>query len=706
MGPRSVVVGCGELIYDHVFLQSARSLIYHGSRGGGSVFNLLANVAHWGGNARAIGVAGCDALGDAARDELRLLGVETAQIISLAGRRTRIIFETLVTGDNFQPWKEYHTFGAECLVCGSKPTKAWEERIARFSGELTISSETDSDTRFVCFDKLTQARTRAALKCIGSKVTTVVDLGRLGYLRYFPAAQVVAALAAFQIVFMPTAVARSLSNRLGIDVCDVFRVGPRRLMLISEGPAGVSVYDNRNPRSPFTLPGVSHARVVDEAGAGDTFLARTVWGIARRSREGDLSDLSPDQIEAILTDAIGSLEKTLMSYGARGHITPEAEGISPIPRSWRGLPVGEIRQLITREEPCPFCGMKQVPSRSLKHQPSSKPGAKVYVNLLLGRVLFALERKDAIEQCRTLLQAKGTAYAIGTGGSFTVATFVSNVLNTKTDIFTQPIRPFDYIRLGRKTDYVFVVTYSGSTEDCAEAVAHAKELGACHIVLMTGVADPRLRSTLRGDDDILISLGRESRERGFVSIAATVAPCALWVAANAGIPEMASLAARIAASANWGKIDAISSALGKQIHEGGRLAVFGGGLAWPGMIDLESKFVEGGIGTVQLHEVKDFSHGRFISLLNEPENEKTPVLLLSVGPQTRYENYLLSKIEGERRVECLSSDADGIVGSLELLIWLQYLAQRFGAEVGKDISRPDAIPPTGLSLYHWNGGLK
>jgi len=56
------IVGCGELIYDHVFIASPRSLTYYGSRGGGSVFNLLANIAVLGGKASAVGVAGSDTL--------------------------------------------------------------------------------------------------------------------------------------------------------------------------------------------------------------------------------------------------------------------------------------------------------------------------------------------------------------------------------------------------------------------------------------------------------------------------------------------------------------------------------------------------------------------------------------------------------------------------------------------------------------------
>ena len=286
-----------------------------------------------------------------------------------------------------------------------------------------------------------------------------------------------------------------------------------------------------------------------------------------------------------------------------------------------------------------------------------------------------------------------------------MAAFLANVLNTHGGLFTQAIRPFDYIRSGRQTDYIFAITYSGSTEDCAEAISHARDVNARHVVLVTGAAEPKLRTMLR-ERDTVISLGRETRERGFISMAATVAPCALWTAAAIGIPEMVRFAARVERGAVRSRISEIAANLIAPMETCGRIAVFGGGLAWPAMIDLESKFVEGGVGTLQLHEVKDFSHGRFISLSNEPQDKKTPILMLSIGKQTPYEEYLASKFEGQRRVEYLSTEADGLLGSLELLIWVQYRAQEIGAALGRDISRPSNIPSSGLSLYRWNKGLK
>jgi hypothetical protein len=44
-------------------------------------------------------------------------------------------------------------------------------------------------------------------------------------------------------------------------------------------------------------------------------------------------------------------------------------------------------------------------------------------------MLFATEKRQEIEKCRTILKEKGTAYVVGSGGSFTAATFLSILMN-------------------------------------------------------------------------------------------------------------------------------------------------------------------------------------------------------------------------------------------------------------------------------------
>jgi fructoselysine-6-P-deglycase FrlB-like protein len=373
-----------------------------------------------------------------------------------------------------------------------------------------------------------------------------------------------------------------------------------------------------------------------------------------------------------------------------------------------------IRSLLEPDKPCPFCGWEEH-AGELHHRihvTTKRVGAKTNVGWLLRRTFLAIERKEALQSCRTILQsASGNAFAVGTGGSFPVAVFLSHLFAEYGRLFVQPVRPFDYLRSRASVSHVFVVSYSGSTADCGEVICDAKARGVKSIILVTRASKPKLGELLdTAADDVVVSYGRKMpggdgvpMERGFVSISGTVTPCALWTAAAVGSFAMAQLARELDSMDDEklrSAAERMASALKANPHQ--PIPVFGGGFAWPAMFDIESKFVEGGLGNVQFHEVKDFSHGRFISVMSTCR-ESTALFLL-VGNPHPYEMLLLESLP-RNRVITIQSHQNGIVGALELLIRVQFFIQLCGEKLGKDISRPTHLPREGLRLYHWNQGL-
>ncbi|MDO9532956.1 MAG: hypothetical protein Q7O12_12610, partial [Deltaproteobacteria bacterium] len=346
-----------------------------------------------------------------------------------------------------------------------------------------------------------------------------------------------------------------------------------------------------------------------------------------------------------------------------------------------------------------------------------KTGIKRNVGpLLLKRMFFVTERLDAITKCQNLLESEGTAYVIGTGGSYPVAAFISIVLNRHGKLFSQPMHPFNYIRIGSLSNYVIVVSYSGSTPDCGAVIRKALSMGVRNVVLLTGSGNPKLKNLLQQNDNNVISYRTPVRsakditieppkERGFISFAGTVSPCTLWVSAVVGSVEMANLAGELNEFYNMADPIPNIAELGKLIKEkpGETVSVLGGGFAWPAMLDIESKFVEGDLGNVMLHEVKDFSHGRFMSLLGN--DNKSPIIVLGVGPWHEYEQLVLKTVEQGRLIISIRSIFNDILGSLELLVKVQFFARWLGEYFNKDISRPKP-PRAGIKLYKWKGQLE
>jgi fructoselysine-6-P-deglycase FrlB-like protein len=321
-------------------------------------------------------------------------------------------------------------------------------------------------------------------------------------------------------------------------------------------------------------------------------------------------------------------------------------------------------------------------------------------------MLFVAERQPAVNECRRLLDASGTAYVVGSGGSFPVALFVASAL-TRAGWFAQPVRPFDYIRLAGEASVVVVITYSGRTSDAGEVIDHAHAIGS-RVVLLTSNARAPLKQKLT-DEDTLIAYGAPDGplERGFVSILGTVAPCALWVAASEGLEGLSVLAASLdgLVESDGRRADVVGGAL----RSDPSIALIGGGLAWPAIADLESKFVEARVADVQVHEAKDFSHGRFTSLLGSAEGLLKPTVVFGVGAEHPYEAVLRKVLRDQRGDETpsvsLRARGNSLTAALELLVRVQFFAQRAAAVAGVDISRPADIPEKGLALYLYEGKL-
>src|SRR3954454_2807335 len=112
------VLGYGELIWDYVFTRdTSGEYTLAASGGGGSVWNVLANIAAGNRLAVAVGTGGDDPLGTAARDELAATGVRMQGLRLVPKRATRPIFERLDSPVS-------QRFGTRCLVCNRVPPES------------------------------------------------------------------------------------------------------------------------------------------------------------------------------------------------------------------------------------------------------------------------------------------------------------------------------------------------------------------------------------------------------------------------------------------------------------------------------------------------------------------------------------------------------------------------------------------------------
>lgn len=690
---QGLTLGLGDLFIDHLFVREGLGgLRYVGSRGGGTVSNVVANVAHAGFPATFFGAAGGDVWGERARDELALLGADVSAVRLLPGRLTRAIFHIVTASRDQMHGGVSHVFRTTCPVCRrTQPTA----RLARATASH-FESAASLRPRCVVVDTLARDRVAAADEVRSQGGLAILDIGRAAYLRRVPVTRLLDPLRAFDIVFAPADVVRSLARRLELTEKALAEEGPHRALVASDGDRGLTLIPSSRAKT-LHISAPQGVSVRDSTGAGDALiaaLASQVSGLVR-------GEVSTRQFESMLRHGVEVLLPVLGEIGARGHL-PGLLTANPL-SGFAGKSVEAVAAATADSSLCPFC-LTRPDGADPTSAPRRSPRQSAQRNLavLERRAFFAAERAAPVARCKAFLdRASGSVFVVGTGGSYPVAAFISDVLNAESGVFAQPIRPLDYIRLAKPADHVVAVSYSGRTADCGEAIRVAQRVGVPHVALVTAALRPRLGALLRRGKDELISYGGRGQrlERGFVSIAGTVTPCAVWTAAAEGRKQFAGLARSIRSTGD--ESAALIEAVAEVASGGTGLLVFGGGRAWPAMLDIESKFAEGGLGPALIHESKDFSHGRFMSVLSRDAKPPTAALLLTVGQPLDYEHALVEALATRLEVHVLSSEHVGTLGALELLLRVQEIVQRIGQRMRRDISRPGRIPSAGLRLYHW-----
>jgi len=700
------VLGIGELVVDYIYkgTQSLDDAMLVHRSGGGTVWNILSNLSAMGDICYAAGVGGNDDDGYLAISDLKAMGVDCSNIKLLPHRQTRRIhhispFNKLFVGD------DDHRMGMSCPVCGHVPLM---KNLAVLNKSRQITNEFEHFD-IVFFDSLNKAKICLAKEFRRHGHFLIIDIGRIGHFRYRPVLDVIEDLRLFDIVVLPSKVLSFLGKRLfGSSMVleeeqELIRILNVNAVIVTRGSYGARFYSWYKGRLTFFNIRAEEpkASVIDPSGAGDTFVAAFTHCL----NKSQLNRLRNRQIQAEefrvnLRFAARKAAEAVVILGARGHLsrTKKAVYSKKIERI-KHLKISELQRMLNEVVTCPLCGVR-IDLYSKRGQKRLVKGvASRNARLLRERLMFAANYPNINKFTAILNELSGIGYAIGTGGSFSVAHFVADALSLDSNRFVYPMRPFDFIRKGQVCDFLLVFSYSGSTSDCAKAINHAKEIKIPKIVLITGTKRPKLGSLLRDKWDKVLSYAEGARERGFVSIAGTVTPCALIAMSIANKKSVISWQEMLSKMYESAKdVEKFSNIIYEQIASNGFLDVFGGGLSWPAMLDLESKFIEAGLGRLTLHEVKDFSHGRFVTSLG---HKQRAFLLFSSGAITEYEKLLINILENYGTVVHVHSEQKGILASLELLLKEQFLVVNIGKMLGLDISKP-SIPRRALELYRWD----
>ena len=306
----------------------------------------------------------------------------------------------------------------------------------------------------------------------------------------------------------------------------------------------------------------------------------------------------------------------------------------------------------------------------------------------------------------SLSELRGEGYTIGTGGSYVVAHYFSLLLSFHLNNLVVPIYPFDYNRIGINTKWVLFISSSGSTPDILSSYRHSGELEVDKKIFITRFDQDVLKSLQNLPAPKILTTNIDG-EKGFLSVSGILIPCflaysafieAIWNDDN-GYSFFLRMYSRTLERINsiFGKLE---SRLPKKF-KGHNILILGGGFAWPATLNLESKMTESGIGNPEISEMKNYSHGRFMSSIDKSKTDQINLIIICGMPDDKpYRDYLLERLPKEIPICELVSEGTGPEGGLELMLMSEQLMRLISEREGVDISKQE-VPKKGLELYKY-----
>lgn len=310
-------------------------------------------------------------------------------------------------------------------------------------------------------------------------------------------------------------------------------------------------------------------------------------------------------------------------------------------------------------------------------------------------MVYDWSSKTSIDELSGFLKksAKLPLYAIGSGGSFSATTFIS-LLHQHSGTISRCFTPFEFLEFNNidRNCSILIITAGGNNKDILSAFEKAVRLNPKVLGILCASVDNKLTQKASETPNVFThAVELPTGKDGFLATNSLIATL-IWIARAYiesfslpyVIPKFSRLNTMIQTEFekfqnkqtvvllydNWGKIAAI---------------------------DAESKLVEAGLVNVQMADYRNFAHGRHNWL--DKNKEKTGLLALITPHCELLATKTLKLIPDYIPITSLSTNFDGPIASIALLIQVLYLVQFFGTARKIDPGRP-GVANFGSKIYH------
>ena len=322
------------------------------------------------------------------------------------------------------------------------------------------------------------------------------------------------------------------------------------------------------------------------------------------------------------------------------------------------------------------------------------------------------EKSEAgLELLKDLEDNKNQKYiCIGSGGSSIPSEYTKTIINNTFGVDIQTMFPKEYLETNTEKymEHLNLIcfSYSGSSPEIVQLLNG--KYNKTYIVTKANEEDLKI-SLEESNVDIskirIISYNNQStKERGFLSIEGIIVPSLIihMLIKNIKKEEMLKVF-KEQLEKQREKVEKYFKENNEQLKRAFKknniIDIYYDNYTKPIMCDLESKIVETGIFRCTIHEKKNFSHGRFITLEKYPSDVQ---IYLKLKRDTRYDDELLKYLKiYSKNLIILEADEENNNGILELLIYSQLFIYEISKLLKKDLSNPDYSEDS-MKIYRYN----
>ncbi len=647
------ILGVGEMVLDIICVNGK---IYN-YIGGGSVFNVLANLSHTDHKLIAYGSVGSDKGATHALNSLDELGVDT-RLLNIRKASGRKVYQNTIIENNA------HIKNDGKVTCPNCKIDLWNSSL-KLKNNISDDLQ-DKKIDIAVFDSI-RKDTLDIAKTLKSKETKLfLDIGLVGNMRYMNIEKIKEHLKLpFDVIQINGKVASYIKTRLSLNNDEqLFTFLNIELLVITRREKGSTIVYRTKNDIKTALISFEISNIKDTTGAGDAFFASVILTYINSNNDINkfLVELQKTA-QLLVTDALNHI-------GARGHLDKTI-----------------INDLFTNiNDVCQLCGS----STDKKKRVISSKKFKMQTTIdSIGKRLEDSKGSDFEDKLLSIIDdIKGNVLIVGTGASYTTSLFIKECLNKYNNkLRASAIKPRDIFNENLSNiNYIFLCSYSGNSPDILIIRDYIKNINPkIKVIFIT----QKLVGEFANNDYILsYGIKDSKKEGGFIAVACLIIPAYYFsklfykdIVPFEDLVDKMLLAAEQEAIETEVKLKNLLANKNKLTID-----VFYDSYNYAIACDLESKFVESGAGRVTLHEKKDFSHGRFISI----ENNLSDLQFYIQYNVNNYEMKLVSYLEemgGSNIIYINSNQEQAIIQTFQLLIKNQYLFNSIGKVLNTDLSR-------------------